>query len=75
MCCERAESILLTQLTVAVAKSPCGKLHVAVNRGCFQALKCEDIMHVQHIVEQVFFELLAALPDDACPRGEWVRGK
>lgn len=65
---------LIARLTLEVNRSEGGVLDVSVDQAQAHTLSVQDIMVIQQAVENKFFELLASLPDEICPRAKRVRG-
>ncbi len=64
----RDNASLLTHMTLEVVKSKDGELQVVISQHCSQALEPVELTHIQYAIENAFYELLASLPDNACPR-------
>ncbi len=53
-------------MTLEITASADGEVCVFIDQSRVKLLKSVDIMHIQHVVENAFHELLASLPDDDC---------
>lgn len=69
---QRCEHV--ARLTLEVNQSEGGVLDVSVDQAQTCTLSVQDIMAIQQAVELKFFEILASLPEEICPRAKRVKG-
>ena len=66
----QSEPVLLARLILEITRSANGELDVSVDQARVQTLCARDLMIIQQAVELRFFEILASLPEEMCPRAK-----